>query len=77
MRITIEIHEGVPRRGPAHPRRSELELPEQATVGDAVARLGIDPRDPWNAAVDGRLAGPSQRLHGGARLIVFAAIEGG
>lgn len=77
MRITIEIQDGVRWPGGASRRSSQLQLPEGATVDDALECLGIDRQGPWNAAIDGRLAAGADRLREGARLVVFAAIEGG
>ena len=77
MRITIEILDGLRRVGPGAQRETTLDVPDHATVRDALARLGMDPREPWNAALDGRLADPSDALHDGSRLLVFPAIDGG
>jgi len=76
MRITIEILDGLRRFGPGAQRKT-LDVPDHATVGDALVSLGMDLGEPWNAALDGRLADPSDALHDGSRLIVFPAIDGG
>lgn len=62
-------------RGGQH--RTELDVPDNVTVHELLAGIGMDMNEPWNAGVDGSLAAPSDRLHEGARVVVFAPIEGG
>ena len=62
-------------RGGQH--RAELDVQDHVTVQELLCELGMDMNEPWNAGLDGTLAAPSDRLHEGSVLIVFAPIEGG
>ncbi len=57
--------------------RAELDVEEGETVRDVLTGLGMDLDEPWNAGLDGNLAGPSDKLHDGSLLIVFSPVEGG
>ena len=57
--------------------RAELDLDDDLTVRDVLMSLGMDMDEPWNAGLDGRLAGPSDKLSDGSLLIVFSPVEGG
>lgn len=58
-------------------RRAPVDLPPGATVRDALAAVGVDLAAPWNAALDGRLAGASDPVRDGSELVVFEPIAGG
>jgi sulfur carrier protein ThiS len=57
--------------------RAELDFEDGLTVHDLLARLGMDMDEPWNAALNGTLARPSDKLTDGSLLLVFPPIEGG
>lgn len=75
FRITVQVDGPLAQDGV--PRRRQLQVPAGASVLDVLARAGIDTRQPWNAALDGALAGAADRVADGSVLIVFAPIEGG
>lgn len=77
MRVTIELHDALRRFLPGGGREAAVTVGEGATVRDALAQLGMDLDEPWNAALDGRLAAPADKLRDGSRLIVFSPIAGG
>ena len=57
--------------------RAELDLEDDLSVGDLLMSLGMDMDEPWNAALDGTLARPSDKVSEGSLLMVFPPIEGG
>ena len=77
MRITIEMHGPLQRYNKGGQARAELELKDGLTVHDALASLGMDMAEPWNAALNGTLARPADLLSDGSFLLVFPPIEGG
>ena len=77
MRITLEMHDALQRFSPGGQRRVELDVQDGLTVAQLLASLGMDMDEPWNAALDGTLAAPTDRLRRGSRLIVFPPIAGG
>ncbi len=77
MRITLEMHDALQRFNPGGQRRAELDVPDGVTVAQLLASLGMDMDEPWNAALDGTLAAPTDRLRDGSQLIVFPPITGG
>lgn len=77
MRITIEMHGPLQRFNKGGQPRAELDLEDNLTVSDLLVSLGMDMDEPWNAALDGTLARPSDRLSDGSLLLVFPPIEGG
>ena len=77
MRVTIEMHGPFQRFNKGGQLRAELDLQDDLTVRDLLLSLGMDMDEPWNAGLDGTLAGPSDKLSDGALLIVFPPVEGG
>ena len=77
MRVTIEIYGPLQRFNKGGQRRVELDMEDDLTVRDVLMSLGMDLNEPWNAGLDGRLAGPSDKLSDGSLLIVFSPVEGG
>ena len=57
--------------------RAYLEVKDNITVCDLLMGLGMDMDEPWNAALDGTLARPTDVLSNGSILLVFPPIEGG
>lgn len=77
MRITVEMQGALQRFNQGGQPRVELDLEEGLSVHDVLVRLGMDMDEPWNAALNGTLARPSDRLSEGSELLVFPPIEGG
>ncbi len=77
MRITLEMYGPLQRFNKAGQLRAEIDVEEGLTVREVLTRLGMDPNEPWNAGLDGRLASPSDTLSDGSLLIVFSPVEGG
>ncbi|MFA5916141.1 MAG: MoaD/ThiS family protein [Burkholderiales bacterium] len=77
MRITVEMHGPFQRFNRDAKPRAELDVEDGLTVRELLARLGMDMDEPWNAALNGTLARPSDGLSDGALLMVFPPIEGG
>lgn len=77
MRVTIEMYGPLQRFNKGGQPRAELDLEDNLTVRDLLVNLGMDMDEPWNAALDGTLAAPSDRLSDGSLLLVFPPIEGG
>jgi len=77
MRITIEMHGPLKRFNKGGQTRAELDVEDGLTVRDLLMKLGMDLDEPWNAALDGALAGPMDSLSDGSLLLVFPPIEGG
>ncbi len=77
MRVQVELflhlrRYALPGEGP-----QEVELPEGATLGDLLARLGIPGSVQKVVLVDGRLRPASEPLQEGERVTVFPPLEGG
>ena len=62
-------------RGADGPQR--YTLPEDATVADLVAAVGIERGAEMTAAVDGELAGRDTPLRDGADVMLLSPMEGG
>ena len=77
MRVTIEMVGPLQRFNRGGQTRAELDLEDGLSVHDALARLGMDMDEPWNAALNGTLARPADLLSDGSHLLVFPPIEGG
>ncbi len=77
MRVVVEVYAGLRRFLQGKERRVELDVGEGATVRDVLLKLGIDVNEPWNASLNGTLAGPSDTVSEGSLLIVFPSITGG
>ena len=57
--------------------RAELDLEHDLSVHELLLRLGMDMGEPWNAALNGTLAKPSDKVSDGSVLMVFPPIDGG
>ena len=62
-------------RGADGPQR--YTLPEDATVADLVAAVGIERGAEMTAAVDGELAGRDTPLRDGSEVMLLSPMEGG
>lgn len=54
-----------------------LEMPEGATVGDALRQLNVVTEERLIIGLDGEYATPETRLHAGAELTLITAMMGG
>jgi sulfur carrier protein ThiS len=77
MRITIEMVGPLQRFNQGGQPKAELDLKDDLTVHDLLMSLGMDMDEPWNAALNGTLARPSDVLSDGSLLLIFPPIEGG
>jgi len=77
MRITVEMYGPLQRFNQGGQPKAELDLEDNLTVRDLLMSLGMDMGEPWNAALNGTLAGPSDVLSDGSLLLIFPPIEGG
>jgi hypothetical protein len=77
MRVTVEMHGPFQQFNRGGLRRAELDVEDDLSVRDLLMSLGVDIDEPWNAGLNGKLAGPSDKVSDGSFLIVFPAIEGG
>lgn len=77
MRVTLEMHGALQRFNKGGLPRAELDLQDDLTVHELLTSLGMDMDEPWNAALNGTLARPGDRVTDGSLLMVFPPIEGG
>ena len=77
MRVTLEMQGPLQRFNKGGQPRAVLDLEDDLTVQELLARLGMDMDQPWNAALNGTLARPADRVTDGAVLLVFPPIDGG
>jgi hypothetical protein len=77
MRITIEWYGPFQRYNKDGQSRAVLDVEDNLNVRDLLVNLGMDIDEPWNAALNGTLAKPADRLSEGSLLLVFPPIEGG
>jgi len=77
MRVTIEMYGPLQRYNKGGHPRADLDIEDDLTVHDLLMSLGMDMDEPWNAALNGTLASPSDLLSDGSLLLVFPPIEGG
>lgn len=77
MHVTVEMHGPLQRFNQGGQPRAELDLQDGLTVHELLLKLGMDMDEPWNAALDGTLAKPSDKVADGSLLMVFPPIDGG
>lgn len=77
MRVTVEVLGSSELFFPLGEKEVVLELPATGTVQDAIQALGASDDAPWNASIDGQLVYADTPLDDGARILVFAPIQGG
>ncbi len=77
MRVTVEMLGPLQRFNQGGQSKAELDLEDHLTVRELLMTLGMDMNEPWNAALNGTLAKPSDVLSDGSLLLVFPPIEGG
>jgi sulfur carrier protein ThiS len=79
MQIHVVLHGGLSQYLPpgARNRRAAVELPEGATVRDALTRLGVPDDVPRILVLDGTLAAEGAVLRAGQSLGVFPPLAGG
>lgn len=77
MQIIVEVLNSADKVLPEGGKLATVDLPDGATVGDAMKALGTSDRAQWNAAVNGVLVYADTALNEGDRILVFAPIQGG
>lgn len=77
IRIEVSLHGDVHRYRRGRPDPFVEELPDDATLADLVARLGIDPAMPVTFGVNGELGKPDAALGDGDRVMILTPMEGG
>ncbi len=77
MRVSVHLHGILRDRLPPETKgRTELELPDSATVGDLLANLGIERR--VIVAVNGHTRVPEgQVLQEGDQVVIYTPVGGG
>jgi len=77
MKVTVEMSKVLVSVRTGLAEMTEVELPEDATVGDALAAVGL-PQGLWGIVVIGdRVGSASTRLFPGDRVTVFPPVSGG
>lgn len=77
MKVTIEFAKILTTIRPGLPERMDLDLPEGATLGDALAAAGV-PQGLWGITlVRDRVCGTGERLSDGDRVTVLPPVSGG
>lgn len=77
MHVVVELFGTLQRHLEEGQRTVELEVEEDTTILELLLKLGVDPNEPWNASLDGRLAYPSDVVSEGSMVILFPPIAGG
>jgi molybdopterin converting factor small subunit len=77
VRIKVKLFATLTRFGPAGRDEFDLDLPTAATVGQALARLGLPAEVERVALVGGRLSAEDRVLQAGEELVLFPPVEGG
>ncbi len=73
----MEHHGDLRKHAKDDQKHIEMAVDDDTIVGELVARLGATEREEWNAALDGQVVYPTDRLVDGASVIVFPPIAGG
>ncbi|MGE5587162.1 MAG: MoaD/ThiS family protein [Clostridia bacterium] len=77
MKVTVEVSRVLVAMRPGLAEKMELDLPEGATVGDALAAAGLV-QGLWGIViVGGKVAGASTKLSPGDKVAVFPPVSGG
>ncbi|MDP6665806.1 MAG: MoaD/ThiS family protein [Dehalococcoidia bacterium] len=77
MQIIVEVLNSADKVLPEGGKLATVDLPDGATVRDAMKALGASEKSQWNAAIDGVLVYADTVLSDGDRILVFAPIQGG
>ena len=77
MLVTVEALGPLRSFAGARAGRASVELPDGATVSDALGAIGVPSTASWNASIEGSLVYAEQMLKDGDHLLVFAPIAGG
>lgn len=77
MRITFCAFGNLRRYTPDRQERLPLDLPERATVDDALARIGVPWEEVGFVVVNGKMADRATELADGDRVEAFSPIGGG
>jgi sulfur carrier protein ThiS len=77
MKVSVEILTSSELLLPDGEKRATIELPDGSTVQDVMRALGATDDTPWNASIDGQLVYADTTVGAGAKVLVFAPIQGG
>lgn len=77
MRVRVSLHGDVHRYRRGRPDPFEEELPDGATVGQLVERIGIEPSMTITIGVNGELGRPATVLREGDQVLILTPMEGG
>ena len=80
MQVTVKLFASLQTYAPDDQRAGEpfvVDVPEQSSVADLVAQLGISEREVKVAFVDGRARSEFFRLRPGAEVGIFPPVGGG
>jgi sulfur carrier protein ThiS len=79
MKMKVKLHGTLIQRFPGyqHSEGIEVEIPDDATIKDLLALLGISESQRAVVAMGGRIRKPDDKILGGAYVHVFNAIYGG
>lgn len=77
MRVRVNLYAGLRTFAPEGKAPFELELPQGATLGALIARLGIPEEKPRILLVNGRHADPGRELAEGDEVALFPPVAGG
>ena len=77
MNVTVEVMTSSELVLPDGGKLTTIDLPDGSTVQDVMHALGVADGAAWNAAIDGQLVYAETTLDDGARILVFAPIQGG
>jgi molybdopterin converting factor small subunit len=75
MKVTIRLQGDLRRHVPSSPQ--ETDLPDGATVSDAIAALGIRPGEVWLVRLDEELVDKDHILQTGDELSLIPPVAGG
>lgn len=79
MKVTVKLYGTLSEEvtGYDHDRGLQLDLPDDASIGDVLSGLGIARSKHPVAAIDGRIRKNDDRIIDGAQVHVFQPLHGG
>ncbi len=77
MKVTVEFASVITAIRPELPATAGLDLPEDATVGDALAAMGVPEGLSGIILVNDKVCGPAMSLSDGDRILILPPVSGG
>jgi sulfur carrier protein ThiS len=79
MKIWVNLYGTLSQKVPGyrHSRGIEVEVAEEATISDLLAKLDIEKSQKAVVAIDGRIYRANEKIPKGARAQVFQPLHGG